>query len=381
MIEELWSELISWSEQFIVPDWGELVDLIPILLAALVALFLGWTIYRFATAGPTRRGKRKLPPVPPPGTHLPGPSFAPILAAIGVLMLGFGMVAGGPWLGIGALMLVVGLLYWGREALRDYDQVVAHDGGGGMAVGALPAPSGKPPVGVHIPAPSFRPLLVAIALTLLVAGMVIGGWALLLGVVAVLVTGLGWLRDARREYTAVEEADRTGHLEAGGSPGWPKATLAILALILVAGVVLTSGILPNSGGGSATASGAPPAGEGTGGEGGGGASGGGGSGTGGEATPGQSLPAGDAYVSAKDIAFLQSSITVPAGRPFTIVFENLEAVPHNVAIQDASGADLFTGEVITGPRVIVYQVPALTAGEYPFICTVHPTMTGTVTAE
>lgn len=377
MIEELWGELISWSEQFIVPDWGELVDLIPILLAGLVALFLAWTIYRFATAGPKRRGKHKLPPVAPAGTHMPGPSFAPLLGAFGVLMLAFGMVAGGPWLWIGALVLVVTLLYWGREALRDYDQVVAHDGGAGAAVGALPAPSRRPPAGVHIPAPSFRPLLVALALTLLVAGMVVGGWALLFGILAVVITGLGWLRDARREYVAVEDADRTGHLEAGGSPSWPKATLAVLAVLVGAGLVLSSGVLPNSSGGTTTASGAPPAGGGTGSEA-GGATGGTGDG---EATPGPSLPQGDAYVSAENIAFLQSSITVPAGRPFTIVFENLEAVPHNVAIRDASGADLFTGEVVTGPTVVIYQVPALVAGEYTFICTVHPTMTGTVTAE
>ena len=34
------------------PDWGSLVGLIPILLLVLTFLYLTWTIYRFATAGP-----------------------------------------------------------------------------------------------------------------------------------------------------------------------------------------------------------------------------------------------------------------------------------------------------------------------------------------
>ena len=34
MIEELWSSLIRFTEQFVVPDWGWLVLLIPIELAA-----------------------------------------------------------------------------------------------------------------------------------------------------------------------------------------------------------------------------------------------------------------------------------------------------------------------------------------------------------
>jgi plastocyanin len=37
--------------------------------------------------------------------------------------------------------------------------------------------------------------------------------------------------------------------------------------------------------------------------------------------------------------------------------------------------------VITGPAQITYEVPALEAGTYTFICSVHPNMTGTVTVE
>jgi mono/diheme cytochrome c family protein/plastocyanin len=85
---------------------------------------------------------------------------------------------------------------------------------------------------------------------------------------------------------------------------------------------------------------------------------------------------------ASGIAFTTTDVTVPADTPFVIVFENQDAgIPHNVAISDASGAAVFTGEIFTGVATMEYQVPALPAGEYPFICTVHPNMTGTLTAE
>lgn len=371
MLDALWSSLIEFTQQFVVPDWGSLIGLLPILLAAVVALYLSATIYRFATAGPTRRGVRRLPPVTPPGIHMPGPSFAPPLAAFGAFMLVFGLVTRGIWLWVGLLVLVITLLYWGREALRDYDRIPA-GAGSATAVGALPAPAGRePPAGVHIPPPSFRPLLVAVSMTILVAGMVIGGWALLFGLVAIVVTGLGWLRDARREYVATEAADRTGHLDLGGSPAWPTATFAVLAVIIAGALLLSSGVLPNSHPPAAVPSGAPA--------GGGGSAAGGG---GGAASAAPSLPAADVTLAAQNIAFDQSSITIPAGKPFTLAFDNRDpSVPHDVVIKSSSGETLFQGDIVTGPKVVVYNVPAIPAGTYTFVCSVHPNMTGTVTAQ
>jgi plastocyanin len=80
-----------------------------------------------------------------------------------------------------------------------------------------------------------------------------------------------------------------------------------------------------------------------------------------------------------NIAFEQPAITAPADTPFTIHFNNKEAVPHNVNIKDASGGDAFKGDVVTGPTETDYSVPALAAGAYTFICDVHPNMTGTLT--
>ena len=109
--------------------------------------------------------------------------------------------------------------------------------------GILPAPAGTPPAGVHMPPPSFRPLLAAIGTTLLVAGLVVGGWLILTGLIALAITLLGWLWDAVREYREVEQADRTGHLESGGPPPWPKTIFASLAALVVVGVVLGSGLI------------------------------------------------------------------------------------------------------------------------------------------
>lgn len=374
MLEDLWDAIIDFMTTIVVPDWGALVALIPVGLAALIALFLVWTGWRFATAGPTRRGVRRLEPVAPPGTHMPGPSFAPILAALGAFLLFLGLLAGGIALWLGAAALVVTLLYWGREAIRDYEHIPDVAASGETALMLPTTAVRQPPPGVHIPPPSFRPLLVSIAMTILVLGLVTGGWILVVGVVAIVATGLGWLRDARREYVDAERADVTGHLESsGGNPPWPKGTLAALGLLMAVAVLLSSGVLP-IGGGAGTGGEAPaPSGQQPGEE------PGGGTGQQPGGAPGEA-PEADVRISARNIAFLESAVDAPAGRPFTIAFDNRENVPHNVAIRDDAGSELFTGEIFNGPAVRVYEVPALPAGVYTFACSVHPNMTGTLTA-
>ncbi len=96
--------------------------------------------------------------------------------------------------------------------------------------------------------------------------------------------------------------------------------------------------------------------------------------------PAASAPAGDAItVIAKDLKFSTASITAPADEAFQIILDNQESAPHNIAIKDAAGAEVFKGEIVTSTKV-TNEIPALTAGAYEFWCEVHPDMKGTLTA-
>ncbi|MGH2705075.1 MAG: DUF2269 family protein [Actinomycetota bacterium] len=88
-------------------------------------------------------------------------------------------------------------------------------------------------------------------------------------------------------------------------------------------------------------------------------------------------------LSAGALAFSTDRLSAPASTPFALEFANKAAgVLHNVSIRDGSGKAVFTGTNVTGPKVIRYAIPALEAGEYTFVCDVHPRqMVGTLVAE
>lgn len=376
MLEEIWSSILELITQFVIPDWGALVALLPIMIMVLVVLIVGWTFIRLRRAAPPRRGKFKLEPRAPAGVHLPGPSFAPFFAAIGAFLVFLGLVFGGPVLIVGAIGLALTLLYWLAEALRIYDQDV------GTTVPALPQQVHEgPPPGVHLPGPSYRPFLGALGTGFVMLGLVFGGWMLVTGIIALALTLVGWLIDARKEYVETVRADTTGHLENIPAPRSPSLLLATLAILLVAGIVLQAGWLPPSSaseGDGATASGAPPASGEPAPSGEPGASGEPGTpGGSGEPAP----PGGDITLVAAAIAFDQTSISGPADAPFTIALDNQDTAPHNVAFKDGGGTLVWTGEPFTGPKTVVYDVPALPAGTYEFLCTIHPQMTGTATLQ
>jgi len=99
--------------------------------------------------------------------------------------------------------------------------------------------------------------------------------------------------------------------------------------------------------------------------------------------PPASLDPDSPRIAAQGIAFDSTALTVPADRPFTLVFENRENVPHNVSTYaDSSRQDRrFEGAVFNGPATRWYAVPALTPGTYYFFCDVHPAMTGQLVAK
>ncbi|MGZ4124659.1 MAG: cupredoxin domain-containing protein [Actinomycetota bacterium] len=86
-------------------------------------------------------------------------------------------------------------------------------------------------------------------------------------------------------------------------------------------------------------------------------------------------------ISAQNVAFSTDCLAAPAGKAFTIVFDNKDpGVPHNISIytDDSASTALFTGDMVSGPAKTTYTVPALDPGTYFFRCDVHPTtMTGT----
>jgi plastocyanin len=385
MLEQLWNGILELTSQLVIPDWGVLVSVaLPLGTVLLVALGLVWTIRRLVTAPPARRGPRRVAAATPAGVHMPGPSMAPIFAAIGSALLFLGLVFGGVVLALGVIALILTLLYWLAEGLRVYDHEVE------PTATLIPAriETGPPP-GVHMPGPSYRPIMGALGTALLFLGLVFGGWLLAVGVFALIVTLIGWLVDARKEYVKTVEADRTGHLENIPAPNTPSRVFAVLAILVVAAAIAQSGVLTTgsanggspgaSGASGATASGGP----------GGSASAPSGGGSGAPA----SAPAGDSggsggnggpnvAVHASGIAFTEASWTGPADTPFTITFENQDAgTPHNIAIKDASGAEVFKGDIFNGVGTKVYDVPALPAGQYSFVCSVHPNMSGTATLQ
>ena len=374
MLEEIWTGILDLTAKFVIPDWGALIVLLPIGIFVLVLLVIIRTMWGLARAAPARRGKHRITPRTPPGVHMPGPTLAPVFAAIGAGLLFLGLVFGGPIIILGVIALILTLLYWLAEATRIYDEDI------GDTVPALPAVvHDGPPPGVHMPGPSFRPFLGALGTALLLLGLVFGEWLLAVGVIALILTLVGWLVDAVGEYRKTVEADTTGHLENLPRPKTPSLLLAVLAILLVGGVAIQAGWLPptaaNSGDGAAPgASGAlPPA-----------ASGPPASGApaGSAVPPPDGAPAADVTVTAQNIAFDQATLTVPADKPFKLAFVNNDAgTPHNVEFKDASGALPFKGEIFNGVATKVYDVPALPAGTYTFMCVVHPNMTGTATAQ
>jgi cytochrome c oxidase subunit 2 len=95
------------------------------------------------------------------------------------------------------------------------------------------------------------------------------------------------------------------------------------------------------------------------------------------------VPAVNLTLIADKMSFNTNTLTVPAGAPVTLTFDNQDSsVPHNFALySDTSAATpIFVGQIITGPSSVVYKFTAPAApGSYFFRCDVHPTtMTGTL---
>ncbi len=237
----------------------------------------------------------------------------------------------------------------------------------------------RSPDGRAVRVVAAAPLAVACGAFTFAFGLVAGGPWPAVGV-AVAVVGLGWWAAALRRgglagrgrTDAPAKSQDAARDEAVSPPGAGIATgrivLALTGLVAAAVLVATTRVVPDppSGGGASTAASAssplPAAPT-----------------TAVSAPAVGSLPSADVTLAARGIRFVAEVLIAPAGRPFTVAFDNRDNVPHNLEIRDATGKVLFRGDLVTGPTVTLYDVPALPAGQYPFICTVHPAMSGTLT--
>ena len=351
LLQQIWNGILDLTKLLVIPDWGALIALLPVFMGVVVIVFFLGRLVQYRRLGPRRRRPGRIKPVTPPGIHMPGPTYAPVLGAIGVFLLFAGLVFSGLLLIIGLIALVLSALYWGREGLVDYDHVA------GDHPQLPPVAHPGPPPGVHMPGPSFRPFLAALGVFVLFAGLVFGGWVLAVGVVFTIATLLGWLNDARKEYRQVVRADTTGHLENEPAPSWPKTLLSVFAFLVVVAVALNAGWFPprSAAGGSV-------------GPGGSAASSGGPAGSGG---PGP----GGLAITASGIKFDVSTLATPADEPFKITFDNKDdKTNHDVDILDAAGTKVYDMKDFPGPAVKTFDVPALKAGTYKFECSIHPAL-------
>ena len=94
-----------------------------------------------------------------------------------------------------------------------------------------------------------------------------------------------------------------------------------------------------------------------------------------------------APVGASTSGFDPTTLQAVAKTPFSLVFDNQDTgVMHNIVFKNPDGSKVqVTGDstsFFAGPGKRTYQVPGLAAGDYAFMCEVHPTtMKGVLTVK
>ena len=124
-----------------------------------------------------------------PESHLPPPSLAPVMFALGLIVLAAGAVFVGELLSVGITLIVLSALRWFLEDMGYFEA------GGPAEFRQRPLtvmPDVSPPPGIHMPPPSLSPLLFAAGLMITAAGAVFTDQVLGAGITMIVFGGVGW---------------------------------------------------------------------------------------------------------------------------------------------------------------------------------------------
>lgn len=259
---ELWTGLLEFVGQIIIPTWNDLIQYLPLVLVLLMLASLAGLAWWWQRQSAGNRS-RVPAPIPagrkPADLHLPGPSLWPFVAPVGLMLILFAVVFG-PLesfanmllLGLGLSIGVIGILGWYLDANKEYVEVETGAHASIEAGVSPPAWSLTPPEGMHLPGPSAWPLLAPVGLFFIVAGLIFSPILIVAGLIMAVIAVIGWLFDAGREYDDVEEHGHPSQADRDPEKAWPRRLIPVYFIVGAGAIALTLtpwllSLLPGSG--------------------------------------------------------------------------------------------------------------------------------------
>src|SRR5215218_6625419 len=274
-------QLFQLLQQLLLPDWSDLIRLLPWVIIALVIAWLAFTALQWRRAAAPNRSRVPAPlrsGAPPPGIHMPGPSRWPFVVPIGAAILLFSFVLvprddqnnplqpfNVPLLVIGLIVTIVAILGWLRDAMREWRDTEhgVHQPAlalaGGHAAALMPTGSAlvsargsamitaqaqpefvpvEPPPGVHMPGPSPWPFFLPIAATVMLFGVIFSSVLIVAGLILAVIGLAGWLRDAWKEWQSTEEVGYVVPETRDPVKAWPRRLVPVFAGVIAVSVLI-----------------------------------------------------------------------------------------------------------------------------------------------